>query len=69
MKTRTETKEMIVVEFVDRNGNICSDPKNQTIMMAGKKGDVVHPFGIDLARKLGLKVGDHFIETIHYVKV
>lgn len=47
--------------------------RNATIMMAtGVKGAMkgaTTPMGMSIARRLGLKVGDTFTETISYEKV
>jgi hypothetical protein len=59
-----------VVEFIDKNGEITTNPVEMTIMMgSGIKGygkGLSVPFGMGIAKTLKLKVGDVFTETTTY---
>lgn len=69
---KIETTTWKVHAFVDKNGHPTTVRKDQTVMLgSGLRGDMkgaCSPFGMNIARKLCLKVGDHFVEQTHYFR-
>lgn len=61
-----------VCEFVNKDGEVTSNKKEMTVMVVtaitgGRKGISI-PRGMSIARRMRLKIGDTFTETIIYEK-